>query len=398
MHISFDIDPIILILAGISLALSIIYILWEYIDLRSLKGSVNTSDSLNMLNRQSSCAQEQGVSVIVFSDNNAINLAQNLPHILSQDYPLFEVIVVNDGKNEEINDYLERMSLDYENLHHSYTPDDARNLSRKKLALMIGIKAAKYDIILTTNANCKPQSDKWIASIARHFSAGAEVVIGHSRILDGTDNKNGKLLRSFLTLRNSIKYLVQAINAKPYRGTSNNLAYSKELFFKNKGFSRSMHLHYGEDDLFINEIATHENTHVEISPESVMIAHFDNPARMFQILKLRHTFTERKIRSSAFLKESLKSLVYIANPLVAIVMLILGYTNAIVIAIPVLLAILTIIPQIIIYRKTTETLQARKLMLTVPVFTFIQPVINCYYKLKSRRHTSYNYTWQPLKN
>lgn len=398
MYISFNITPSILILSGILLLFCIILILWKYYNLSSLRKSITESDSINKLCKESNYSESDGVSVIVFSDNNIRDLVQNLPKIIDQDYPLFEIIVVNDGKNEAINDFIDRLSLDHNNLRYSYTPNDARNLSRKKLALMIGIKAAKYDIILTTNSNCHPQSNKWISSIARHFQPETDVVIGYSHIPESSDTKKWNLLRSYLTLCNSVKYLVQAIRHKPYRGTSDNLAYRKNLFFKNKGFSHSMHLHYGEDDIFVNEITTHYNTKVEITPESTMLTHYDNPARMFETLKLRHLFTEQKIHSSAFTLEAIKTAISFFNVAIMGSIIILDYTNLIALAIPIITAIIFSILQIILYRNTAVLLHSRKLLFTIPIFALISPIVNLYYRLKSRRHTSFNYTWQPLKN
>ena len=398
MHISFDISPIIFIIIGISACFCLLYFLWEFYNYRSLKKSLKQSDTKPLLSASDSCDETQGVTVVVYSDNEEFQLKQNLMQILSQDYPLYEVIVVNNCKNEDIQDYVERLAIRHDNLHYSSMPDSASNLSRKKLAIMLGIKAAKYDIILTTNAHCAPQSDKWISSMARHFADGADVVIGHATIAKDSDTTFGRRLRAFLSLRNAVKYLVQAINGKPYRGTSDNLAYRKSVFFANKGFHRSMHLHYGDDDLFINEIATKNNTCVEISPESMATMFFHNPARVFNTLKSRHAFTERKIRSSAFLKASLSTIRFYGCILSALALIVLGFNNIITVSAGILLILLLIIPQILLYRKTAKLLQSRELMLTVPFFALLQPLVNLHYNIDSRRHTDYNYTWQRLKS
>lgn len=398
MHISLDISPIILILIVITAVLSLTYTLWEFFNYRSIKKSINRSSGRQRLGKNDNCNENLGVSVIIYSDNKVAKLKRNLPQFLSQEYPLYEIIVVNDGINEMIQDYIDRLSLEHDNIHYTYTPDDARNLSRKKLALMVGIKAAKYDIILTTNANCAPQSCLWISAMANNFAEGADVVIGHSKLEDGTDNKKGNLLRSFMSLRNATKYLVHAIRHKPYRGTSDNLAYRKSLFFKNKGFSRSMHLHYGEDDLFINEITTINNTCVELSPESIISVSHDYPAHIFKTTKLQHCFTEQKIHSGAFILSSISSTIYYAIYTGIVAIIILGYSNLAIVAIALIILLATIIPQMITYRKTAQSLQSVELLFTTPIFTLLHPIINLFYKLKSKRHTAYNYTWQRLKN
>lgn len=398
MFISFDIKPFILILIGISTCFCIIYFLWELFRYNSLKKSIQKSAKKRKLTASDSCNESQGVSIVIYSDNEESQLRHNLQNFLTQDYPLYEIIVVNNGKNEDIQDYVERLALHHDNLHYSFIPDDASNLSHKKLALMIGYKAAKYDILLTTNAHCSPQSDKWVSSMACHFTEGTEVVIGHSVIANNSDITFGFRIRAFLALRNSVKYLSQAITGKPYRGTGNNIAYRKSLFFKNKGFHRSMHLHYGDDDLFINEIATKNNTCVEISPESFTTAYYRNAARVFSNLKLRHTFTESMIRSSAFLSASLSTIRFYCCIVSAILVVIFGFSNIVTLSAGILLLLSSIIPQILIYRKTAKILKSRELTFSVPLFSLLQPIINFYYKLNSRRHTDYNYTWQRLKN
>lgn len=398
MYISFDISTIILALIIATTCISLIFILWEFLNYRSLNNSLKKSNSINRLSKTDTCEENSGVSVVVYCNNDSSKLMRNLPVLLAQDYPLYEIIVVNDGKSESTQNYVEHLSHTHENLKFTSTPDDARNLSRKKLALMVGIKAAKYDIILTTNANCTPASDKWISSMARHFTTGVDVVIGYSHLTSGTDTKKGHKIRAFLSLRNTIKYLIQALRHKPYRGNSNNLAYRKNLFLKNKGFSHSMHLHYGEDDLFINEISTHNNTQVEISPESIVSVHYDYPSKMFKILKLRHGFTEKLIKSPAFILDSLLSVIYYLIFIGIIAIVAFDYCNIISIASCIAILLLTIIPQIIIYRKTAQLLQSPLLGLQVPLFMLLKPLINKYYKFENNRHTDYNYTWQRLRH
>lgn len=397
MHISFDIDPIILAIAGISACFSIFYTLWYFFSYRSLKKASILSHKTNRLHKGDICDESQGVSVIVYSDNDTSKLVRNLPSLLEQDYPLYEIIVVNDGENEAVQDHIDRLALNYDNIHYTCTPNDARNLSRKKLALMVGIKAAKYDIILTTSAKCRPMSEQWISAMAAHFDNTTGVVIGISKTEDGIDVTKGRFLRAFMRLQNTVKYLIQAIRHKPYRGTSDNIAYRKTLFFKHKGFSHSMHLHYGDDDIFVNEITTKENTRVEISEESMVSVWYNNPDRAFKNDKLRHSFTESKISSPAFFMASLLTAFYYAIFIGSATMIALGYSNIIIIATALLIIALTIIPQIAIYRKIAALLQSAKLMMSIPLFTLAQPFINFYYKLKSKHHTDYNYTWQRLK-
>ena len=208
------------------------------------------------------------LSVVVCARSESENLRRNLPAILKQDYPDFEVIVINDGSTDESEDLLSELEEEYPNLYHSFTPDSARYISRKKLALTLGIKASKYDWLVFTEADCTPVSDKWLRRIARNFTPSTDIVLGYS----GYERGKGWLHKrvSFDSLFTSLRYLGFALAGKPYMGIGRNLAYRKELFFKVKGFSTHLNMQRGEDDLFINQIANENNTRVETSPDSVI--------------------------------------------------------------------------------------------------------------------------------
>ena len=208
------------------------------------------------------------LSVVICARNESENLRRNLPAILKQDYPDFEVIVINDGSTDESEDLLSELEEEYPNRYHSFTPDSARYISRKKLALTLGIKASKYDWLVFTEADCTPVSDKWLRRIARNFTPSTDIVLGYS----GYERGKGWLHKrvSFDSLFTSLRYLGFALAGKPYMGIGRNLAYRKELFFKVKGFSTHLNMQRGEDDLFINQIANENNTRVETSPDSVI--------------------------------------------------------------------------------------------------------------------------------
>lgn len=383
MNISFNLEPIILILLGISFFFALIFILWEYINLHSLKKCIKKSLSISKDNTE-------GVSVIIYADNDTENLSHNLHNFLSQDYPNYEIIIVNDGANEATNTLLEDMMQQAPNLRLTYTPNDARNLSRKKLAIMVGIKAAQNDIIITTNGNCAPVSNQWIKSIAKHFNNGADVVIGHTTL------PLHSRLNHFLRQVDTVKYLTHALRHKPYRGISDNLAYRKSLFFKNKGFSHSMHLHFGEDDLFINEIANSRNTRVEITPESLIQVQQHNADHEFTVTKLRRLFTERMIRSAAFPLAIIKSLLPLLSTATMIAAIFFAFTNAVIYGAALLLLILGTTLHLLIYHKTGAILRTDRANIFIPFYSLVHPFIAFYYNIRSRRHTAYNLTWQPL--
>ncbi|HEY9551068.1 MAG TPA: glycosyltransferase [Prevotella sp.] len=208
------------------------------------------------------------VSIIICAHDEAENLRSNLSAVLEQDYPLYEVIVINDGNTDESKDYLTLLEEKYPHLYHSFVPASSRYISRKKLAATLGIKASKYDWVVFTDANCRPQSDQWLRLLARNFTSRTQVVLGYS----GYECGKGRLHKqvSFDNLFTSMRYLGFALAGSPYMGIGRNLAYRKELFYQQKGFSAHLNLQRGDDDLFINRIATSDNTRVETDADSIV--------------------------------------------------------------------------------------------------------------------------------
>lgn len=235
------------------------------------------------------------VSVIVYANYNAGDLEETLPLILAQEYPAeFEVIVVNDGSSSELSDIVKRYSRDYPNLYQTFVPEKAHNLSRKKLAISLGIKAARTDYVVLTEAYGRPRSRRWLHLMARHFASGKEVVLGWGRI-SGLKSA----MKAFDQAATGTTWLSAALAGHPYRGTGLNIGYSRRLFFEAKGFSRTLNLHHGDDDLFVNQIATPDNTAVELSPQARISARAERPAAMWREEKLRHAFTARMLPGGA---------------------------------------------------------------------------------------------------
>lgn len=205
----------------------------------------------------------QPVSVVICARNEARNLEKNLPFVLNQDYPEYEVIVVNDCSEDDTAELLEDLGKKYARLKTTHIKKDAKFTHGKKLALTIGIKAASHEWLLLTDADCKPGSEKWISGMQRNFGNKTSVVLGY-----GAYSREKSLINNFIrfdTFFIAIQYFGFAMAGIPYMGIGRNLAYRKALFFENKGFAAHRKLASGDDDLFINQVATAENTKVEFS-------------------------------------------------------------------------------------------------------------------------------------
>ena len=206
------------------------------------------------------------VSVIISARNEAKNLQENLPFILQQNYPDFEVVVINDCSYDSSNDVLDDMQREYPHLKVVTITEHDRFKTGKKFALTLGIKAAKNEYMLFTDADCKPASLNWITRMAVNFSTKAQIILGYSPYYK-TRNFLNPFVR-FETIKTAINYLSGALNGDPYMGIGRNLGYTKTLFFSQKGFASHMHVISGDDDLFVNQHATADNTIIEIHPET----------------------------------------------------------------------------------------------------------------------------------
>jgi biofilm PGA synthesis N-glycosyltransferase PgaC len=229
------------------------------------------------------------VSVIICARNELKNLRVNLPLILEQDYPNFQVIVVNDCSWDESEKALEEFEDAYPHLKVVTIQEQERYKHGKKFALSLGIKAAVNETLLFTDADCYPSGKNWLKEMTKYIGDQKEIVIGY-----GAYEKSSGLLNKWIrfdTVLNTIQYLSNAINGNAYMGVGRNLSYKRSLFFKNKGFASHYHILSGDDDLFINETATPTNVSVEISPESFTFSHPKNSFFSWFNQKKRHMST-----------------------------------------------------------------------------------------------------------
>lgn len=234
------------------------------------------------------------LSVIICAREECDNLRRNLTAVLEQDYPRFEVIVINDGTGDGSEDYLTLLEERYPHLYHSFVPASSRYISRKKLAATLGIKASQHDWLVFTHADCRPRSDQWLRMLARNFTPETQVVLGYS----GYERSQGWLHKrvAFDNLFSSLRYLGFALAGRPYMGIGRNMAYRKELFYGQKGFSAHLNLQRGDDDLFVNQAATAENTRVETDASAIVRRQPVRCAKEWREEKIGYASTARLYR------------------------------------------------------------------------------------------------------
>jgi len=235
----------------ISLSLLLFYYAYFFFKLNIYKSNTSTFN--------------EPISIIICAKNEFQNLKDKLPFVLKQDYPNYEVIVVDDQSNDDTLVLLKEFEKQYPNLVVVTIEEHINNRPGKKFALTLGIKTAKYEHVLLTDADCLPNSKNWAMQMCSNFNS-ADIVIGYG----GYEKKRGllnKLIR-FDTFNVAQQYLSYALAGQTYMGVGRNMAYKKSLFFKNKGFANHLHIPSGDDDLFIQEIANKNNVSIEITEQA----------------------------------------------------------------------------------------------------------------------------------
>jgi glycosyltransferase involved in cell wall biosynthesis len=248
--------PILFSLFFVSVTVQLYFILFVF-------NKINQVDSEEKIN-----PKPFGVSVIVCAWNELKNLKELLPQLNSQEYKTFEVIIVDDRSWDGTYDYLLTECTAYQKVRFLRIEETPDHLSSKKYALTLGIRSAKYDTVLLTDADCRPQSNQWIKEMVACMTSEKEIVLGFSPYFKAKGFLNS-LIR-YETFITALQYFSFALVGVPYMGVGRNLMYRKSLFLKNKGFAKHTNIVGGDDDLFMNDVATAENTAVCLNPDAFM--------------------------------------------------------------------------------------------------------------------------------
>lgn len=335
-------------------------------------------------------------SVIVYSQGDTDNLTELLRSLLAQKYPAaFEVVVVNEGESADVRDAVSLLRATNPNLYLTFTPQGVVNLSRKKLALTLGIKAARYDVVVLTTTGAIIDSPLWLRSMMAPFSASnaVEVVLGFAGVDPDEDTAPGRRRRSYDYAAESARWLAAAIAGHPFRGTEFNLAYRKNLFIRNKGFARSLNLHYGDDDIFISQIANGRNTVVELSEDAIVRVRHGNHPRIFRERVLRRCFTEGFIRRRPRFLHPLSGWLQIAAIACGAAAAVLAWPNLQAAVIALVLVVVLLVMDAVVWRRLMKALKCRNLRLTIPWFTLTYPLRRLSTRLRARLGRQKKYTW-----
>lgn len=354
------------------------------------------------------------LSVVLYSEGHEEEILDCVTRLSTQDYPDYELIIVCRATMESRNILAARLT-EFPNVYVTFIPQGSHNLSERKLAITIGLKAAKGDIVLTTTTNIVPGSEHWFSEIAAPFSnPRIELVLGYSNIDINEMKGPSKWYRQFDSVVNATQWIAYAADGKAYRGDGYNMAFRRDTFFRHKGFAKTINLHYGDDDLFIHELATPCNTAVVVNENSNITTIWGNMAnKIWKLRKERYLFTSRWLPDGPFVMMGFLSFL---NWLVSLTCLglivILSLSIAVIepdfatsykadltekcvfLGVTVLLYLWMQIWMIRLYRKISRRLDAVQLRLSVPLFLLIHPFLNCLFRINHNHRRKSVYTWR----
>lgn len=321
------------------------------------------------------------VSVVVYAKNESENLRRYLPALLTQQYPEYEVIVVNDGSTDESDEVLKTLEQDYSHLYHTYIPEEAKYLSRKKLALTVGIKAAKHNLLLFTEANCYPLGENWIASMARAYKQDTDIVLGFCAY----HFRKGFMhqLIAYDNLLNGLQYLSASLARRPFTGNGRNLSYKKDLFFQHKGYYKSLGLHAGDDDLFVNESATKQNTRVCYSKDSITEMAAVDHFKVWKEMKVSRAATQKYYRGGKLTYYRFEGSTYFFLLLSGIVTILTGllYGSWLTSAVAGFLLLTRYFIKMIVLHKSAKMLHQKPTSTWLFLLELVQPIFNIYVRI-----------------
>lgn len=266
------------VLAGIGFVMIVVSYLINYLPLSAFKKA-----------RFDTKQDVQPVSVVICARNEEDNLTEFLPKVLSQEYPDYEVLVVNDCSEDNTENVIDEFAKIFPQLRKVNIKEDEYYKHGKKFAMLVGIKAAKHNRLLLTDADCFPASNYWLKEMVSGFSEKHQIVLGYGAY----EKQKGFLnyLIRFDAFIIAVQYLSAAIKKQAYMGVGRNLAYTKDLFFKEKAFSKHYHIASGDDDLFINQAAKEDNVNICINKDAITYSKPKQSFLTWRLQKARHMTT-----------------------------------------------------------------------------------------------------------
>ena len=300
------------------------------------------------------------------------------------------MIVVNSGSTDDTDVVLKSAEQKYSRLYHTFIPAGADEVNEKKLAITLGVKAAKYDIVLFSESYCRPSSTNWIREFGKEFTKGKDILLGYSKVVFTNRVRLGNFIR-YDNLIHHLKFLSMAIAGKPFMGIGRNMAYKKELFFNNKGLSSVLGIDGCEDDLYINRISNRKNTGVILSKDSITETDSVDSFSTWRSIKSKYLYTKQYYKGPA---NSIFGFETITKQLFYLILLLsiaasIYFSNFILLGFSVLLFIIRFIILLLIINKNSVRFDSRKFYINLLFFDLLQPISNLRFKKYANKRNKY---------
>ena len=224
------------------------------------------------------------VSVIIAAKNEEQNIKACLASIIKQDYPNFEIILVDDHSTDETIAVSKAFQTEFPDLKIIQAQDHG-----KKFAIKQGILEAQNEYLLFTDADCQARSTNWINRMMSYFDQDTYIVLGYSPYKFKRRLTN--YLQQYETLLSACLYISAAHFYRPYMAVGRNLAYRKSVFMESDQFESHLDLLSGDDDLFIQKMATKRNTKVCLDADAFVESKPINDLKSLFRQKIRHITT-----------------------------------------------------------------------------------------------------------
>lgn len=231
----------------------------------------------------------QPLSVIICAKNEADNLSQLIPLLYEQDYREYQIVVVDDCSTDDTPMVLARLKVAYPNLYYTSIPTDSKFRHGKKLAVTVGIKAAQYERMVFIDADCRPCTKNWLREISDSYIDGKQMIIGYGKYAYEKGFLN--LFIRFETFWNAVQYFGYAKAFRPFMGVGRNISYTKQLYEQSSKFRSSLKLLSGDDDMFVSEVGTRNNTSICYTADSHTISEPKHTWQDWMTQKARHLTT-----------------------------------------------------------------------------------------------------------
>lgn len=301
------------------------------------------------------------VSVVITASNQYRALRDNLPALFEQDYPDFEVVVVNDNSDDDTDELLKSFSDKYPQLRVVELTQSLNWFRGRKFPLSLGLKSAGSEILILTDADCRPAGNQWLHNIVSAYRGKTSVVLGYATWK--TNSSINKWLR-FTAFYDALMYLSMAAAGLPFKGIGKNLSYLKSLFYAHKGFSSHYTIDAGDDELFVNRAATRKNTTIVPAPGAQVYS--TKPVSFISWLKLERT--RLSIRRFFRFKHRIMIQVFNLSNFIFFAMFIVLLTMDIAPLAVLAVFLLRFISQMVIFGLSQKHLAEKKLLLLSPLF------------------------------